>query len=43
MIYNYCDMEHDYTHILMNRSEFSDILRGNPRVNELDYPIAWEV
>ena len=43
MVYNYCDMEQDYTHILMNRSKFRNILRGNPRVNDLDYPIAWEV
>ncbi len=43
MIYNYCDMEHDYTHILMTRSEFRNILRGNPKVYDLDYPLAWEV
>ena len=36
-------MDHDYTHILMTRSEFRDILRGNPRVYDLDYPLAYIV
>ena len=42
-IYNYCDLEHDYTHIAMSKNEFRNILRANPKVNGLDYPIAWEV
>ena len=42
-VYNYCDLETDYTHKMMPRDEFRNILRGNPRVYDLDYPIAWEV
>jgi len=41
-IYNYCDEDSDdYEHVTMTEEEYSDMLRANPRVEGLDYPLAW--
>jgi hypothetical protein len=44
-IYNYCSNDTiGYSHITMNRREFHNLLRGNPRcVMDLDYPLAWSI
>ena len=43
-LYNYCDDNTDgYVHLVMTSGEFDELLRANPRVNGLDYPLAWSV
>lgn len=43
-IYNYCGEESDnYEHVIMTEEEYNDMLRANPRVEGLDYPLAWKI
>ena len=43
-IYNYCDESSDnYMNVVKNKGEFEDLIRANPKVDELDYPLAWVV
>ena len=43
-IYNYCDESSDnYINVVKSKEEFEDLIRANPKVDELDYPLAWVV
>jgi len=42
IVYNYI-YENQYVHRKMNVDEFDDLLRANPIVDGLDYPIAWKI
>ena len=44
-IYNYYDTENDsYINIVMDQESFlHKILRKNPRISNLDYPLAWTI
>ena len=43
-IYNYADIVKDtYVNVIKNKDDFLDILKRNPRVNGLDYPLAWSI
>ena len=41
-IYNYVDIVNDvYANVTKNKDEFLKILKRNPRIKGLDYPLAW--
>lgn len=43
-IFNYYNVkDNSYMHIKMNPKEFLDSLLKNNRINDLDYPLAWEI
>ena len=43
-IYNYYDeLSDSYINVIKSKREFEDLIRANPKVNELDYPLAWIV
>ena len=43
-LYNYCDEFSDnYVNVVKSKREFEDLIRANPKVDGLDYPLAWTV